>query len=526
MAVYQPNMDMMGNQGWYNQMIVVDELDTTRNTIYIGGLYSSAKTTDGGLSWQLMSMWLRNYYSLPYVHGSFHTGVFVTSPSYQRALVVGTDGGLSMSYDNGGHWNGEYANRGLSTHLVNYIAGSPRYPSALLIGLQSVGTLISLDGSSNFNAVLGSDGDGCGTSQAVDAVTIMSNDYNTFYCTYGSIVSLLSAAHYPCYTGIDGTETAMYYSNLITPTARADPTGTIFFTATAQSIYKSSISGGKLTWSKIATNGLSGLTTDPFRDTVHMMGIGITSITQIAVCKVSSSGNAALAITIDGGLSWNEISFTTWSSCSAPIWATSDGSTLYVSSTYPSPGNPRLLKSTDSGSTWKPAQNGLIDAPVLNLVVDPADQTGSTLYAATWIGVYITSDGGGTWYQLGSELPNVPVYDMYLNGRMLYAGTYGRSVWKIDLSVIPTTSPSTPSLIPTSSPSLIPTRSPSLIPTRSPSIASSNPTLFPTSAPTKRTVKPSRTPSYKPTKHPTRKPTSKPKPSPIKRSTAIKNMSK
>ena len=68
------------------------------------------------------------------------------------------------------------------------------------------------------------------------------------------------------------------------------------------------------------------------------------------------------------------------------------------------------------------------------MVADLTDATGGTLYAATWIGVYVTSDGGNSWNQLGSALPNVAVYDVYKNVDTLYAGSYGRSVLSISLS--------------------------------------------------------------------------------------------
>jgi len=43
-----PNMDMMHGQAWYNQMILVDPRDANRNTVYLGGNLSSAKSTNGG----------------------------------------------------------------------------------------------------------------------------------------------------------------------------------------------------------------------------------------------------------------------------------------------------------------------------------------------------------------------------------------------------------------------------------------------------------------------------------------------
>src|SRR6185369_4658832 len=71
------NMDLMHGQAFYNQMILVDPRDAARNTVYLGGNLSSARTTDGGVSWTLLSTWLYDVdgapnHGLPYVHADFH----------------------------------------------------------------------------------------------------------------------------------------------------------------------------------------------------------------------------------------------------------------------------------------------------------------------------------------------------------------------------------------------------------------------------------------------------------------------
>jgi hypothetical protein len=54
----QPNMDIMAGQAFYNHMVLVDSNDTTRGTVYIGGQLSSAKSTDGGNTWRIITNWL------------------------------------------------------------------------------------------------------------------------------------------------------------------------------------------------------------------------------------------------------------------------------------------------------------------------------------------------------------------------------------------------------------------------------------------------------------------------------------
>src|SRR3954462_6654025 len=71
----QKHMNIMRDQAFYNQMILVDPTDATRNTVYIGGQLSTARTTDGGNTWRITSNWLAQF-GLPYVHADFHAAAF------------------------------------------------------------------------------------------------------------------------------------------------------------------------------------------------------------------------------------------------------------------------------------------------------------------------------------------------------------------------------------------------------------------------------------------------------------------
>ncbi len=105
-----------------------------------------------------------------------------------------------------------------------------------------------------------------------------------------------------------------------------------------------------------------------------------------------------------------------------------------------------IFQTTNGGATWadvschvadcaKPASNDLPNIPVNDLVFDPDDATHGTLYAATDIGVFATSDGGATWSAMGTGLPNVAVLSLVLHepSRTLRAATDGRSVWDLAL---------------------------------------------------------------------------------------------
>ena len=75
---------------------------------------------------------------------------------------------------------------------------------------------------------------------------------------------------------------------------------------------------------------------------------------------------------------------------------------------------------------------------VNDLEIDP-DRPG-TLYVATDVGVYVTSDLGGSWAALGTSFPNGVVSDMDLHSptQTLTAATYGRSMFTYDLGATTT----------------------------------------------------------------------------------------
>eukprot|EP01041_Mallomonas_annulata_P003341 gene3341-6612_t len=296
-----------------------------------------------------------------------------------------------------------------------------------MIGLQDQGTRErTVSTSTTLNVVEGGDGDGCAYSQAVNKVNLLSYYSSNIECRYYSNGAYGGLTN--CVSGItDAAADKPFYTNIATPSAAADPTGTIFFTITHKNIYRSSMSSAtSLVWTKIGTVGSNGISTGDIRETFQTMGIGPTSTNQVAFAKDNQ-----ICITTNGGTSWTTVtvsnSISGWNSGASPVWASS--TLLYLASKNPAIGSTRFIKSINTGSTWTAPNTGtnkLPDIPIGKLVVSSTDSSGNTVFAGTWIGVYITTDGGVNWNVLGSGLPNVVVSDMYQNLNNLYVSAYGR----------------------------------------------------------------------------------------------------
>jgi hypothetical protein len=95
-----------------------------------------------------------------------------------------------------------------------------------------------------------------------------------------------------------------------------------------------------------------------------------------------------------------------------------------------------LYRTEDGGKTWtsivgQSSARQLPNVPVYVAKYDPIVAT--TIYAATDVGVYITTDDGADWDRMGVGLPIISTRDIYVakNQGFIRAATYGRGIWEI-----------------------------------------------------------------------------------------------
>jgi photosystem II stability/assembly factor-like uncharacterized protein len=439
----QKDLNLMGKQAWYNQMILVDPTDSTRNTVYLGGQYCSAKSTDGGVTWAILTEWLGRS-GLPYVHADFHCAAAATLGGQSR-IYFGTDGGIFVSA-NGGATFDDTRNVGVVSHLLYTLTASPASPGRFLTGLQDNGTrLRETSASSVFNQVRGGDGFGVAWSQANNATALSAYTYGDIQrSTQNPPEDQSRWSDYQAgLTGVGDANTTYFVTPLYAPPASADPTGTVFYTYDkVGGIFRANGSAG---WARIATQGQGGLgPTRIVRSVSH--GIGVSPLDPGTIAAAGSGGYVLVSQT--GGNSWQEVYLGAyvaptpdpnarvpgWTGYNANVaWASND--LLYVCSESPLAGSPRVARSADVGLTWTNATGNLPDVPVTKLAVDPLDPSGNRVYAATFLGVYRTTNGGASWQLLGRGLPQMRVTDLYLDpgGLSLAAATWGRGIWQIPL---------------------------------------------------------------------------------------------
>lgn len=98
--------------------------------------------------------------------------------------------------------------------------------------------------------------------------------------------------------------------------------------------------------------------------------------------------------------------------------------------------------STDEGMSWTATNGGLTNTNVTSM-----ESSGSMLFAGTNDGVFVSTDIGTSWTHTG--LVNLQVVSLAIKDSLLFAGTYGNSVWKRPLSEMITVVGSAPVVVPT-----------------------------------------------------------------------------
>ena len=91
-----------------------------------------------------------------------------------------------------------------------------------------------------------------------------------------------------------------------------------------------------------------------------------------------------------------------------------------------------LYMSTDFGETWKSIASNLPSESINVIREDPSDK--DILYVGTDLGVYCSLDRGETWHSLCNHLPTTPVHDIAVHPTEgdLVIGTHGRSAFVLD----------------------------------------------------------------------------------------------
>ena len=187
------------------------------------------------------------------------------------------------------------------------------------------------------------------------------------------------------------------------------------------------------------TNGPGRETNPLFKNYGTITTISPAPLETGTVYVGTDDGN--LQYTHDGGGTWTNAATTTGDSNLPKAWVNRvqidlrDPQVAYVAYSGFRSGDDAayLLRTRDGGTTWENVTGDLPRAPVndVNLI-------GDDIVVATDVGVFLSRDQGRTWLRVGSGLPLVPIHELRWHGptRSLFAGTFGRGIYKVDYTAI------------------------------------------------------------------------------------------
>jgi photosystem II stability/assembly factor-like uncharacterized protein len=423
---------------------------------YQGGNF---KSTDGGQTWVNASQGYT---------GAKLTDVAVIRDSPARVYAIGRSGPFRSS-DGGESWAGLAYSPAVFAEWYA-VAVNPSNPQEVLISDEFGGVILkSTDGGSSWSKVFDFDHSGCtgGVQWCLDGFKALAYAPSNPRIVYAG----LSAGR----RTIDGG----------------------FPARASYGMYKSTNGGDA--WVQINT----GLPTSPGSLlNIHTVAVGPTNpdIVYIGTWK------NGVYRTTDGGGSWMPMNN---GLTSADVRSLAIG-----------PNNPQVIyaglgegkgvfKTTTAGSQWYPVNAGLsLECPsyllpigggvegvsfekppvgllgmiyssipwttIRDIVINPTDS--QTVYAADYhSGVYLSTDGGGSWAAIndGLTMKAVTALDISSDGQVVYAATWGGGVSRLGEVELPPTHTPTPTPTPTGT--VLPTHTPTRTPT---------PTLTPTHAPT------------------------------------------
>jgi len=390
---------------WWFGKIYADP--TNADKVFITSL-DAYYSSDGGNSWND---------AFPEAHVDHHT--FFVHPSNPNLVLNGNDGGVYISY-NGGVSSTKINNLPITqfyTSEVDY-----NFPNRLYGGAQDNSSMRTMTGNIDDWQIIYM-GDGFYT-----LVDPSNNQYVYAEYQYGNFARSVNGGS-SFVTAMNGISSGDR-KNWNTPVV-IDPLDPAVLYYGANRLYKST--NRAVSWSVISgdlTNGSGG------GNLVYgtITTISVSPLNHNIIYAGTDDGN--IWITQDAGSNWTKIS-----SALPNRWVTrvaadpANISTAYAAfSGYRFNSNTAYIyKTTNYGNSWTDVTGNLPETPVNDIIINPDNHQ---LYIATDIGVFYSLDDGLNWSILGLNLPNVIVTDLTYHSptKMLVAGTFGRSMYKYDLS--------------------------------------------------------------------------------------------
>lgn len=142
-----------------------------------------------------------------------------------------------------------------------------------------------------------------------------------------------------------------------------------------------------------------------------------------------------IQVTRDGGKSWTNVTppaITSWSKVSIMEASHFDSNTAYaaVNRIRCDDLRPHIYRTRDGGKTWQEIVTGLPNDPINSVKEDPLQK--GLLFAGSERMVSVSFDDGEHWQPLRLNMPATSIRDLVIKDDDIVVGTHGRSFWILD----------------------------------------------------------------------------------------------
>lgn len=418
----------------YNYLFgVVNSLtDGSGTDVLVLGMVDIFVTTNPGSASPSWTVPFRNG-SARTIHSDAHG--FSQHPTAKNRALVGTDGGV---------WEISYfpapigwvvANRNESLRLTEHLhlsahPNASAQPDYVLTGMWHNGATTSNNDPWNWQGLHGADG----MYTAIDDVNPniqFSSIQNLGQGGTGEVEIIATMNGWT--SGATYKRSTNEVFPFITPwTEVPGESGSLYFAA--RRLWKSRLTSGVMTWNTDVT----GSTVTPIN--TEVTAIAAASASTVFLGNDIGEVRGALNV-VTGGMP--VLADLTGVITSIAVGSTDPDDLLVTTGNGRFPGgngavweildatdsiNRQIVNRSGSGTTALPGIGA-------NWIVRDPYQPVTTWYAATDLGVFYTQDRGANWYNATEPLglPNALIYHLAVSDGYLYAGTFGRGVWRMQL---------------------------------------------------------------------------------------------
>jgi photosystem II stability/assembly factor-like uncharacterized protein len=374
-------------------------------------------------------------------------------PSGSGRIIEGNDGGVILSRDDGAHWQFVH---NIAIGQFYHVTADNEFPYLVCGGLQDNSSWCGPGWTQDPTGILDRDwfatngGDGVYAVPAPDDPNIIYNStQNGFFMKYDRTTRQIHDMEpYPFDFGGQGVSHMKYRWAWESGFAVA-PQNPAELYAGASVVFKSTDRGR--TWTPISPDltmndkskqGSSGgpVMKDNSGAEAYDAILIVTPAPGDSDVLWVGTDDGLVQITRDGGKHWTNVTshipdLPAWGRVeSIKVSAADPGrAVIAVDRHFSGDFKPYVYATDDYGQHWRSIVGNLpADVYVRSAMQDPKNP--HMYYAGLENGLYTSWDDGAHWYLMGLGLPDVSIYDMYMQPQEhdLILGTHGRSVWIFD----------------------------------------------------------------------------------------------